>query len=224
MAPSRYGRLAALAALLLLIAGCDLMSLPFFLSGADSRIKPELVSLTPKEKDKQVRVLVMAYCGLVADPQLVTADREVTRHVIHSLQKALHDDRDKGKDKVIFVVNSHIDRYKDAHPDWHINLIDAGKHFHADYVIYLELQSMSLFESKSYNQFLHGQADVHVKLIDMRQPDDPAEEKGFRCDYPRTGPVQAEDCRLEQFRNDFYEEIATKVCWLFAPHETPSSF
>jgi L-rhamnose mutarotase len=204
------------------IAGCDAASTAYYLSGADSRLSPELYTLTPKDKDKQVRVAVMVYAGMVAEPQLITADREVTLRTIRALREVLHEPKEK--ERVIFVSAHQLAEYKEAHPDWRMNLVDAGKHFHADYVIYMDLEGMSLFESKSYNQVLHAHADVQLKLFDMKEPDDPIKEKDFRCEYPRTAPVPVEDRRLDEFRNSFYDEIATRICWMFAKHETPSSF
>lgn len=226
MARLRWACLPALATLLVVAAGCDLSALPYFLSGADSRLPPDLMSLTPKDKDAQVHVVVLVHSGLLADPQLMTADREVTRRIIRALQDALHDpkNKDTSKDSVKFTSASQIERYKDAHPDWHMNLVEAGKHFHADFVIYLDMEALSLYENKSYNEMLHARADIALKVIDMHQPDDPVKEKDLRCEYPRTSPVPVEDQRLDQFRNSFYQEIATQVCWLFARHETPSSF
>lgn len=223
-ATSRAMFISGLLLLTWLSAGCNVLSLPYFIaermSGRDSKQPAMLVDLAPKEKDQQTRVVVVGYSGLVSQPEFVTADREITSMLCHDLEEAY---RDEGS-QVVLVPSAQVNRYKDSHPDWHLNLAELGKHFHADYVVYLEMGTLSMYENKSFNQFYRGRADMQVSVVDMHKPDDYLAQKDYRCEYPRGAPVPAEDCSPQKFQRTFYAEVAKHLSWYFAPHDAAEDF
>jgi hypothetical protein len=215
-----YGRRAILGAGCLIAAmatGCNMMALPFFLipSLSDEKPKCDLVS---KDKDKEVKVVILASMGLETHPDLVRFDTDLSRLLAHTLQEAYK----ARKEKVTIVSNSRVEKYKDDHPNWQaLSDIEIGKHFHADYVIVLEIGSLSIYEKGSSNTLYQGRAGISVKVVDLNANDDNRVkfEEEYRCEFPRGGrPVPAGDNDLAQFKRRFLNVAARELSWNFVAH------
>ena len=78
------------------------------------------------------------------------------------------------KEKVTVIASNKVERYKDSHPDWQaISAVAIGKHFRADYVIELEVESVSLYEG-SGQQLLKTSVRVFRTLTTRTGPSDVA--------------------------------------------------
>src|SRR5438270_7966363 len=132
--------------------GCNIGALPYFLGVGDDSRQPGDMRLA-REDGKEVKVAVLVYSGVETRPEFITTDRELSGALTRQLQQSC----ERNKEKVSFVAPSKIQEFKNNHPDWHtMKLDEIGERFKADYVIYLELESMSLYEKGSANQLYHG--------------------------------------------------------------------
>ena len=178
-----------LLAAVLVGAGCNGPSLLYFLyPGPDPQQDPEFAKLASDDKDKEVKVLILAYSsGVETRPEFLMVDHELTDQLSRLLQQSAKEN----KKKISVVPPRQVRDFKSRHPDWYAGkLEDVGKHFDADYVIYLEIDSLSLYETGSHNTLYRGRAKIFVTLVDMHQEGyDPA-RRTFVCEYPVSrGPV-----------------------------------
>jgi hypothetical protein len=208
--------LAALAVTAILASGCNLIALPFFIFGPEPRIEPECKCLADKEHKEQVKVVILTYSGLETRPEFVRVDRELTNHLREQLKAALA----YNKEDVIVANPRRIEEFCNENPN--ADPEEIGNHFDADYVIYLEINELTLYEKGSRNTLYRGQADITVNLIDLKHPDEGPIQKEFRCLYPGEvkNAIPREDISLAQFRHDFLAYTGKRLAWYFTSHPT----
>jgi hypothetical protein len=118
-----------------------------------------------------------------------------------------------------------VDRFKSETPNWRTldfkEDIGRNKEFNADYVIVLEIESLSLYQSGSGNTLLRGRANINVSVINVFDADggDPSPHH-FSCDYPSEakGAVAVGDMTVSQFREKFVDYTARHLAWKFTAH------
>src|SRR5437588_143314 len=138
-APRRRGIMAALFLTGALCTGCNIMALPYFLPGMENKHEAKC-KLVPAEKGKELKVMVLAATGMETRPEFLRVDRDLSRKVCQMLEEAFKNN----KEKVKVIPTSKVERYKDEHPAWHSKAPeDIGERLGADYVISLEINSLS---------------------------------------------------------------------------------
>jgi hypothetical protein len=213
---ARRWRLAGLLALAAALAtGCNLPSLIYFLSPhGDPRDPPTLMALEPADKEKEPRVVILAYSGIETRPEFITADRDLTTLLTQELQQYFKENQKRLK----IVPAAKVQDYKSNHPDWQTDLAQVGKHFGADYVIFLEIGSLGMYETG--NDFYHGRAEIEVSVLNMRKMDESPNPVPLSCDYPRPNePSPVSDMPPRVFYMQFMKYVAQRVSWCFLPHE-----
>lgn len=212
----------------LLCTGCALSSLPYFL-GPEPKLPAQFVSLIPEEKDKEIRVVILTHNGVETRPEFITVDHELTNMLAQNIQE----EAKEHKGKVTIVAPRKVREFKTSHPDWYTwELEKIGKHFDepdgkepgkpVDYVVFLQVNTMSLYLERSHNMFFHGQARITVTVADMNDSDYDPKEMQFVCEYPRSsGPVPVDDqTPPELFRQKFMTFLAKQLSYNFVPHLT----
>jgi hypothetical protein len=217
----------ALVAVILLVAGstagCNLMALPFFLLPGMEPKHDAKFKLASDDKEKEVRVLILATAGLEVRPEFLKIDREISQMLAVQLQEGFK----KNKEKVSIIPTSRVEKYKDEHPNWQsVELDQIGKSFHADYVVNLEINSISLYEPGSSNTLYRGRAAVSVAVVDVHESTEgPKFRHEYTCEYPRArGPIPAGDSNSAQFRQAFLTLVAKELSWLFTSHPVDDDF
>jgi hypothetical protein len=213
---ARTALLAGMIAVAGLSVGCNIMALPFFLiPGMDPMHEP-MCKLAPEDKETQVKVIVLASTGLENRSDLVRSDRELSGLLVRQLQESFK----KNKENVTIVSATRVEKYKDDHPDWQSESPAAiGKHFHADKVIELDIESLTLYKEGSSKTIFQGHAKIAVSVIDVHHPgDDPIFKHPFRAEYPKDRPIFSLDSDPEQFRYQFMTTIARELSWYFDKH------
>jgi hypothetical protein len=200
--------------------GCSLSSLPYFLSAGDSREAPMLMGLTPPEKGKPVRVAVMAYQGGVADSDLVTVERDLESQ----LSQQLFRDFKENKQAVSIVPTGKVQEFKNNNPGWKrsMDLKEIAQYFKVDYLIYLEVDSISLYQTGSARMLFQGRANITVSLLNARSPDESPSPKTFACMYPSASkaPIPVDPSTSPRaFYMAFVEYMGKRLAWYFIPHE-----
>jgi hypothetical protein len=219
-----FGRRCALAAglvgLLALTHGCDFATLAYFLM-PETKDPATLRQLSCKpEKDKKDPcVLILTYGGLETRAELVHADRQLAELLAGYLKESAEADGEK----LTIVPQRKVEEYKNSHPNWQreADLARIGRAFGADYIIYLEVNSLTLYEPGNMNSLFRGRANLTVSLIDVNHPDEPVRQEPYVCLYPSEarGPVNADfETPLEVFRQQFLTRVARELSWRFARH------
>lgn len=217
MTPRR--RLAGLLFLAAVLGtGCNPLLLPY-LFAPPAKQQPKLLKLVAPPEKEQARVVIIASAPINTGIDFARIDRELASAVARHLQQGY----DLNKEKINIIKPAQVERFKDDHPDWYsMDKVQIGKKFHADYVIYLEIDAMSLYERGSSQLMLHGQTSITVSCVDMNRPDDEQPKTQFVAEYPSKsrGPVPVDDANVPQFRLAFIESVAKQLAWHFVEHQT----
>lgn len=204
--------------------GCNVLELPFFLMGPEPKKEASLKRIASDDKQKEVKLVLVAYSGLETRPEFIQADRQLTE----LLAKHLRELFEYNKERVTVVSPRKVEEYKSNRPNWHQELDPAqiGRHFRADYVAFLDINDLGLFEKGSINKLYRGQADITVTLVDVNVKDDYPERKEFTHTFPGAakGPIPVDDMSLIQFRQLFLAAVARRLAWYFTSHPTARDF
>lgn len=217
------GFLTAICLLAVTSAGCNILSLPFFVFGPEPKVLPQMRRLASEDKDKEMRVVILAVAGLETRPELVRADRELENQLANALKSGFA----YNKEKVKVISSTRVQEFKSEHPDWRKwDPEEIGKHFDVDWVIWLELGALSLYEKGSNNQLYRGRAEVNVSLIDMANGSEAPRQKFFNGMYPGEGrpAVEVGDSNPAAFRQAFLSHMAQQLSWYFTAHPTSQDY
>lgn len=198
--------------------GCNPGTMLYFLwPGSDPGLEPKC-KLTSTDKDKEVKVVVLAYCGLETRPEFLRVDRELSTQLVQKLQKHFKEK----KEKVTFIPISKVEKFKEDHPNWQaLGPQDIGSHFDADFVIDIEIETMSLYEPGSRNTLYRGNAELSVKATDLHNADEgPIFNETYTCEYPKArGPIPVDgSSSVQQFRMAFLNHVTDELSRYFIPH------
>ena len=120
------------------------------------------------------------------------------------------------------VTNRRYKEFKNDHPGWNsLGLKEMAKHFKVDYLIYLEIDSMSLYETGSQKTLYYGRTNITASVLNANKPDESPNPKTFTCEYPKSkGPISVDESTPPRaFYMAFMNFIAKRLSWYFAPHE-----
>jgi hypothetical protein len=203
--------------------GCNVLSLPFFLLGPEPSDPPSLKRLATDDKDKKVKVAVLAASNLDVRSELTKVDRELAARVV----KHLGDLCKYNEENVVVLPVQTVERYKSDHPDWDhpLDLARIGQDLKVRYVVYLEINALTLYVPKSNNQFYQGDTEIRITLINARKPDDLPEEDHFHEVYPES-PVSTfdDDPNPIAFRQKFLDHVAERIAWKFTKHRSEDKY
>jgi hypothetical protein len=199
---------------LLLTVGCSPANLAMLISSfSDNKMPPEYKITTNKE----VIVAVMANCSLSQDmPEEAPIDAEMAEAVAQHMKLRCK----ANKEKLKIVPLAQVRNYQHKLGQANASPLEIGKHFNADYVLDLEINSLELYEKRSHRQFYRGNSDVEISLYDLHKPDGEYKvfTKPFRCEFPSSGPRDVGDCSSSQFRTQYMAKIGREVSKLFIPY------
>jgi hypothetical protein len=210
----RLGSLLLLAAIL--GTGCNMPSFMYFLFNIDEP-KVEAKGMSLAVKDKETKALILVFSGMEARPEFAGVDRELSGLLTQTLNKRFKDN----KEKVTLISPNKVQEYKNNHPDWYMNPSEVGKSFEVDYVVFLEVESMSLYEKGSGNTLYRGRAEIHIKLFNLNEKDEDPIHKTYRSEYPTSrGPIPVDDRNQQEFFEDFLTFVAKELSFYFTAHPT----
>jgi hypothetical protein len=201
-------------------AGCQGVSpgsLAYFFLPEDKE-PPELRRLAAQDKKKEVKVVLLTHAALDPRPETIQADRQLAEALAKELNQLFQEDQEK----VTVVPPRRVEEYKNNHPSRHgYDPVEVGEHFKVDYVIYIEINKLSLYERGAYDTLLRGRADLLVSVVDLKHPDENPDSKEFTCVYPSEskGALAADpETPVTMFRQAFLQDVARRVSYFFAPH------
>jgi hypothetical protein len=196
--------------------GCDLGSLAYFLV-PENDAEAECRRLASNDPKKEVRVVILTYTHLETRAEFIGADRALSE----MLGKHLRELSQQNKEKLTVVSSRKVEEYKNNHPSWkEADLAEVGRHFKADYVIYLEIGSLGMYQRGSSGSLYRGEANLSYTLVEVNNPDESPEQHQVSYVYP--SDARAMDVSPElppmQFRQMFLNHVAQKLSWCFASH------
>ncbi len=172
------------------------------------------------------RVAVITYSPYSARQELGPVDRELNDRVSRRIADYFDSKRMRYKKEVILA--SKVQQFQNEHPDWvKWEKGEIGRALKADYLVYIDIQALSIYEEASHRTLYKGHAEMTVSVVRIL-PD--AQETVFNgkfivVDYPtKMRSVPTSDITLPRFREGFIDAMAKQVSWLFTPHETGDTF
>ena len=204
--------------------GCNLLSLPFFILGPEPKVPPQLHKLAPDDKEKEAKVVIFALGGLETRTELIRADRELETLLVGALREGCNYN---GETNLKIVPPSKVQDFKSEHPDWRKwDPVEIGKHFGADWVVWMEIGSLSLYERGHTNTLYRGRAEIDVSLVDVTKETEGPKRKFFSGIYPGDGrpAVEAGDSNPTAFRRLFLGHVAKQIAWYFTAHPTSNDY
>src|SRR5262249_24920597 len=212
-ATRRLGLLAGLFLAAWFSTGCDMLALPWVIFGPDPRIPPELKEITNKDKKRDVSVVVLTYAGSESRPEFIRFDRDLADQIVRELKAGFA----YNEELVKVVSPSKVDKFKQEHPGWQtLSLVELGKHFNADWVLYVEIDNdtLTLYNRGSGALLYHGHADTTVTIADVRHADDGFERRNFSYNFPNdNNAITATDSNPTLFKQAFLNYVAKRVAW-----------
>jgi hypothetical protein len=202
-----------------LVTGCgDFGSLAYFLT-PEQRLPAKMKHLACNDKKKkEPRVLILTYAGLDTRAEFIHADRQLSEFLARDLRKLA----EPKEERITIVPPRKVEEFKNANPKWReMEVAQIGRRFGADYVIYLEINSLSLYEAGSGNTLYRGRANFLVSLVDVNKPDDTPMQENYACTFPSDarGPVSAGlDTQPMQFRQAFLTHVARQLSLYFSDY------
>jgi hypothetical protein len=218
--------MAGLLGLAGLGAGCNPLLFPAFLFGPEPREEARLKKLASSDKKKEVKVVILPYLmGLETPQEFIGADYLLSDQLARHLKKLF----EFNEEKVKIVPPQKVEDFKNKHAAWRkeVDLQEIGRHFKADYVIYLEISSLSLYEKGSANQIYRGRANIKVSVIDVSDAEDVPIPRDYSYVYPsdaRGGVAVDIDTPPGVFRGQFLDYVAKQLAWLFSAHPTSHTY
>jgi len=211
-----------LAALLLVVVvgglGCDpvgtigFLAYPFYPNNDEPAFP---LTLAGKESK------VVFICGHEDNAAPNDAFRDADLTLCRQLTTMLAQRYKENKDKVKIVPISTVYAYLREHKDWVTqSKQEIGKHFDADFVVYLELGPMTMYEHGSSGTLYRGNVEIRITVFDVHQPEGEGikPDQFYSCTYPTTHPEDAGTMRPDNFRAKFLDRVAKDLVPYFASH------
>ncbi len=195
--------------------GCSPMTFMSFLS-PEPTIPPAMHPLAIKDKKGPVSVVILTDASTETREEIIGADRQLSdlvKKMIAGLATA-------NNEELSFVNLRKVEEYKSTHPHWQEDVAEVGRDLKADFVIYLEINSMSLFEKGSNRSICLGEADLAVSLYKVADVDGTPDQKHFHDKYPKsTGGIPVDqELSPTDFREKFLTYLAKRIAWNFEGH------
>ncbi len=203
--------------------GCNPALLPLFLQG-EAQDDPTIKHLALEDKSKEVKVaIVVSNNRLDARQELRYVNRDLGRKTVEQLRTVAK----ANEDKLTVIDATKVQMFLENQPHWKDLDYDAladklKQKFKVDYVIDVEIDSMSLFEQGSH-ELLRGRANLHVNLLNANDAEDIGHDQDIHDLYPNdyNGPTALDsDVDVAGFRDKFLTSLAKKIVYCFCKHPT----
>jgi hypothetical protein len=217
MKPMTRRALAGVLATILLGLGCNPLLAPFQLFDMGDNHYPsefEFYEKAKKAKQKdEITIAVLSYGGAGLAPEFSGSDQDLTKMFIAQAKAAFA----TNKEKVKIVPLADVDKFKRTH-DWtRMEGSEIARKLKVDYIVDMELASLSLYERKSMNQLYRGRVRINIKIVDAdKNADEVFPPKSFEYQYPKgEQSIAADDMSVDMFRQKSFQKFCTALTALF---------
>jgi hypothetical protein len=201
-------------AVMLFVPGCSLAVMAGKVLLGDIKVQSQFRQATHTDLAKLNRkVLVLCSASDSIHASYPSVDPDITEGVIHRLKT-------HGIHKI--VSPDAVSGWLDDHGGRCDNLQELAEHFHAEYVIHIEVSRFTCLEENSPN-LLRGQSEGHVRAYHL---DDGAPAKklleimnsDFNSTYPSGNPISADKKSATNFQREYIERICLQLAQIFYDH------
>jgi len=216
-----YGRIGLWVALFLgssgLIIGCNPQTLNFLLMPFVDDREPPKCKLTSPDKKEVTVAIVTTFASLETRPEMLPIEFELSDRLAAEMRKLAKDT----KEKIKFVPTSKVRSLMNQEASGSMSRKEIGQKLKADWVINLEINSISLYEKGSFNQLFRGKTEISITCIDVNEASN--EGSPFQEIYPREypgarGPIDAGNSSLLEFRAQFLNVLAQEIARFFVSY------
>lgn len=193
--------------------GCNPQSLSVMLNGlSGDRVDPEYKMFTSKD---EVTLVLLTYFD---PPELRTEVEPVEAELTDKLEKFIRSRCQENKFKVKIVpdvkVRSYVMKEK-AEGD--LSPTGVGRHFKADFVVDVAIQSCEIYEKMMLPPHYNGKATIALKIYKVKDGEQPVFTKSYNGAYPgdRGVPKEAISMPVAQFRGYFMNLLARDISKTF---------
>ena len=208
----RVSMLFAAALLCCVLSGCSYVMIFGYLIGGPPSVEPQFDKETKESMtDKDVRVAVVCFAPTEIRYSFESIDHELAQYVTHQLHAH----------KIKVVPPDLIKGWLDEHKDWD-KPEEIGAYFKVKYVVYIDLNSFTLYEEGSSNLY-RGRSESIVSVWKMDEVDTHA-EKIFSVDktskYPLFQPVSSGDKTYTTFKGEYLTRLSDEIGRFFYEYYT----
>jgi hypothetical protein len=201
-------------ALLFCVPGCSLFVMAGKMVMGDLKVQSQFRQATHTDLAKLNRkVLVLCSASDTIRTSYPSVDFDILEGVIHRLKvNGIHK-----------VVNPDaVAGWLDDHGGRCDNLQELAEHFHAEYVIHIEVSRFTCVEENSPN-LLRGQAEGHVRAYHLDGVDSTKRllevmNSDFVSTYPSGNPVSVDKKSATNFQREYLDRICLQLAQLFYDH------
>jgi hypothetical protein len=162
---------------------------------------------------KADRLVIVPYAGteiLFNDP---TAPIEVSMGLVNEILANL-----PGRVKTI-ENPANVVRWQESNPDWpNLSLVEIARTFHADTVLYVELERYTMYEERSANLY-RGHVRARIQVAEAAAEHNPVYETTIETLYPPDQPVSVLGTSERILRAVTNAEFSRQVIGKFYDHE-----
>ncbi len=201
-------------AVMLFVPGCSLAVMAGKVLLGDVKVQSQFRQATHTDLAKLNRkVLILCSASDSIHSMYPSVDYDITEGVIHRLKThEIHK----------IVSPDAVSGWLDDHGGRCDNLQELAEHFHAEYVIHIEVSRFTCLEENSPN-LLRGQSEGHVRAYHL---DDSAAGKklleimnsDFNSTYPSGNPISADKKSATNFQREYIERICLQLAQIFYDH------
>jgi hypothetical protein len=204
-------------ALLIFVPGCSLAVMAGKMFLGDVKVQSQFRQATKTDLAKLNRkVLVLCSTTDTVRSAYASVDYDILEGVIHRLK--VHGIRKiVSPDAVSGWLDDHGGRCDDPK--------ELADHFHAEYLIHIEVSRFTCQEENSPN-LLRGQSEGHVRAFHLEERDSGKRlvevmNSDFVSTYPSGNPISADKKSATNFQREYIERISLQLAQIFYDH-TPS--
>jgi hypothetical protein len=189
------------------VQGCNyVVPLALMISGPPT-IEPEFDALTKESMtDKDVTVAVVCFAPTDVRFSFENVDNELARYVTFRLYEH----------KIKVISPDHVKGWLDENKDWD-RPEEIGAAFKCTYVIYIDLNTFSLYEEGSANLY-RGRAEAIVsvwKMDESHEEGDKIFSKEVISKYPIHQPISTGEVTYSNFKGQYLSRFAEEIGRLF---------
>jgi hypothetical protein len=210
------GRLGAAFLFLIagIAAGCSPQALNFILMPFVDDKEPPKCKLTGPEKKEVTVAIVTNFTNLETRPEMVPVESELSERLAAEMRNLAKEN----KEKITFVPTAKVRSLLNQDAGGTLSRQEIGQKLKADFVINLEINSISLYEKGSFNQLFRGKTEIAVTCIDVSKPrgEGTIFQDFYSREYPGArGPIDVGNSSLPQFRSHFLNVISQEIAHYF---------
>jgi hypothetical protein len=192
--------------------GCNPATLSMLMiPWVDNKLDPEYKLFA--EGKELTLVIVSNFASPQLQPDLQPAEMELAEKLSSFLRKRCVENKHKIKIVPYAEVRSYqVKQWVDGNP----SPLDIGKKFKADFVLDLNIQSMSLYEKRAVTPLFRGETEITINLYKVNATD--GDHKVYNKDYRGEGaptPFDAGTTSAATFRGMFLTKVSRDISKLF---------